>query len=191
MRCPNCKLENPPTDLLCDCGYSFETGIVLDSAKQRTSGKASLFWVLLPLVVGFFVPSAVIFCLKVFVSHCGPLKAATYISGKHFSMGENLSAMDLIGLIPFAVLSAICGSASRKMTAARLSCLGGGGLLGILCLLVPAHASVWYPLYAGERMHSTAVLAFLFIPFYCLFTLGIGLLLGWGVSFLPFIKRRE
>ncbi len=25
MKCPNCSLENPPTSILCDCGYNFET----------------------------------------------------------------------------------------------------------------------------------------------------------------------
>jgi hypothetical protein len=24
MKCPNCKLINPPTALRCDCGYDFE-----------------------------------------------------------------------------------------------------------------------------------------------------------------------
>ena len=26
MECPNCKLLNPPTAELCDCGYDFSTG---------------------------------------------------------------------------------------------------------------------------------------------------------------------
>jgi len=26
MRCPNCRLENPPTAERCDCGYDFPSG---------------------------------------------------------------------------------------------------------------------------------------------------------------------
>jgi hypothetical protein len=181
MRCPNCKLENPPTALLCDCGYSFETGLVQHSSKVSAGPKTKLFWILLPLVVGLFGPSLIIFYLEVFVGNVAPLEAVADILKRQFAHGHYLVMIALLGLIPFSLLSAICGHASRKTTTARLSCLGVGGLLGILCFMVPAHASVWYPLYAGQRMHSTAILAFLFIPFYCLFTLGIGMLLGWDI----------
>lgn len=31
MQCPNCRLENPPIALRCDCGYDFESRQVKDS----------------------------------------------------------------------------------------------------------------------------------------------------------------
>jgi hypothetical protein len=37
MECPNCKLENPPSALRCDCGYEFATGTVRASYAQATT----------------------------------------------------------------------------------------------------------------------------------------------------------
>jgi hypothetical protein len=142
-----------------------------------------------PLVVGLLAPSAIIFCLEVFVGHIGPFAALIDILQRQFGGGHNLFLLALFGLIPFAVLSAVCLVASRYLSPVRLSCLGGGGLLGILCFMVPTHVAVWYPLYGGGHMSSTAVIAFLFIPFYCLVPLFIGLLTGWAVSLLPFARH--
>ena len=47
------------------------------------------------------------------------------------------------------------------------------------------HAAVWWPLYFGGHMSSTAVVAFLFIPFYALGFLVIGLVIGYLISLLP------
>jgi hypothetical protein len=71
----------------------------------------------------------------------------------------------------------------------RLACVTLGGLLGILAFMIPAHVSVWYPLYGGGHMASTAVIAFVFIPFYCIATLALGLLAGWAVSLIPFLRH--
>jgi hypothetical protein len=133
-------------------------------------------------------PSAIIFCLEIFIGHISPFAAITDIVQRQFG-DDNLFLLALLGLIPFAMLSVSCLVASRRLSPVRLSCLGVGGLFGILCLMVPAHVSVWYPLYGGGHMSSTAVVAFFFIPFYCLVTLAIGMCLGWGVSLLPFIRR--
>jgi hypothetical protein len=51
--------------------------------------------------------------------------------------------------------------------------------------MVPAHVSVWYPLYGPGHVSSTAVIAFIFIPFYCLASLCVGLVVGWLISHLP------
>ena len=62
--------------------------------------------------------------------------------------------------------------------------------MGILVLMVFGHVAVWYPLYSEDHMSSTAVIAFFFIPFYCLGTMAIGLLIGWVISLLLFSEMR-
>jgi len=59
MQCPECRLENPPTSIHCDCGYNFERGrseISAESADdiRRTLRRVnwiSLFWWPLAVVV--------------------------------------------------------------------------------------------------------------------------------------------
>jgi F0F1-type ATP synthase assembly protein I len=70
----------------------------------------------------------------------------------------------------------------------RLACISVCGLIGILALMIPFHYAVWYPLYAHEHVSSTQSLAFIVIPFLCLITLVIGGLVGWAVSFIPFLR---
>ncbi len=148
-----------------------------------------MFWLLGPLAIGILTPSLIIFCLEIFVGHISPIASAQDILRRQFAEGHNLFLLALLGLIPFAALSVVCLVAARRLSPVRLACLGVGGLVGILGLMVPAHVAVWYPLYGPGRMSSTAVIAFLFIPFYCLVTLGIGLLVGWCISMLPFFRH--
>ena len=150
-----------------------------------------LIWVATPLAIGLLVPSLIIFLLEIFVGHISPSAAAVDILKRQFSEGDNLFLLAAFGLIPFAVLSATCAIAAGRLTPPRLACLGIGGLIGILGLMVPGHIAVWYPLYDPGRMSSTAVLAFIFIPFYCLVTLLMGLLVGWLVSLLPMFGHNK
>jgi H+/Cl- antiporter ClcA len=78
---------------------------------------------------------------------------------------------------------------SRRIKGKRLVCLFYGGLLGILILMILGHVAIWYPLYGGGHMSSTASIAFFFIPFYCIVSMGIGLFAGWLISLLPFFKN--
>jgi len=109
---------------------------------------------------------------------------------REFAEGENLFVLSMIGLIPFAVLSLFAFILAPRLWPRRLVYVSLGGLSGILVYMVPAHVSIWYPLYAGERSVSTAAFAFLFIPFYCIPALAVGLLVGWLVSFVPTIRAR-
>ena len=143
------------------------------------------FWTAAPLIIGFPIPSLAIFCLEVFVAHHSRSEAVASILHRQFAEGDNLFLLALFSLIPFAVLSVICITAAYVFSPARLACLGICGLLGILAFMIPCHISIWYPMYSGTHMSSTAVIAFFFIPFYCLVPLSIGLLIGWGISRLP------
>jgi hypothetical protein len=144
-----------------------------------------LFWCIAPLIIGLPIPSLAIFYLEVFVAHNSSAEAVGSILHRQFAEGDNLFFIALLGLIPFAALSVICFIAAHKSSPTRLACLGVCGLLGILAFMIPAHISVWWPLYAGGHMSSTAVIAFVFIPFFCLVPLVISLLIGWGISLLP------
>jgi len=148
-------------------------------ARQR------LIWVAAPLAIGLVVPSLVILCLEVFVGGVPPSAAAADILERQFSEGDNLFLIAAFGLIPFVALSIVCAVAAGRLAPSRLACLGIGGLVGILALMIPGHVAVWYPLYGPGHMSSTAVIAFLLIPFYCLGSLAIGLIVGWLVSLLP------
>lgn len=143
----------------------------------------------MPLITGLLVPSLVIFYLEVFVGQVSPFMAVADILERQFSEGNNLFLLAIFGLIPFIALSVACAIAASRLTPVRLTCFGIGGLIGILALMVPAHYSVWLPLYEPGHMSSTAVVAFIFIPFYCLVTLAIGLFSGWLVSLLPIFRN--
>lgn len=101
---------------------------------------------------------------------------------RQFSEGNNLFLLAAWGLIPFVAFSIACFLAAHRLSSPRFTCVAVGGLLGILLLMIPGHVAVWYPIYGPGHASSTAVIAFLFIPFYCLVTLGVGLLVGWLVS---------
>jgi hypothetical protein len=152
--------------------------------EMKSSKGHILFWCIAPLIIGFPIPSLVIFCLEVFVAHTSPAAAMSDILHRQFAEGENLFLLAVFGLIPFGALSLLCFGAANRFSPARLACFGTGGLLGILAFMIPCHWGVWYPLYSGEHMSSTAVIAFVFIPFYCFVPMGVGLLIGWCISLI-------
>ena len=139
----------------------------------------------LPVILGFLVPSLVIFILEVFVSNMSPARSIADILSRQFANGHNLFLLMAFGLIPFAILIGATALFSRKLKGKQLDCVFTGGLVGILVFMIPTHVGVWYPLYSGHHMSSTAVVAFVFIPFICIVTMGIGLLIGWAISLLP------
>lgn len=139
--------------------------------------------VFLPIFIGLITPPCVLFSVQVFVGDVAPFVAMTEIIGKQFASGHNLFLLAVIGLIPFCVLSLILfilyhhyKNPNSNLKITYTLCISG--LIGILALMIPSHVSVWYPLYGPGKISSTAVIAFLFIPFYCLVSMAIGLVLG-------------
>ena len=127
----------------------------------------------------------VIFILEIFVARMSPFKSVLDILHRQFAEGHNLFVIMLLSLVPFVALILVTWLISLKTTGARLDCIFWGGFIGVLGLTLIGHFGVWYPLYSGKHMSSTAVIAFMFIPLYGLFTLVIGAFIGWGISFHP------
>jgi hypothetical protein len=94
-------------------------------------------------------------------------------------------------LIPFAGLVLAMKVVYPYLPRWRLECVFWSGLLAITAFTAYGHASVWWPLYFGGRMSSTAVVVFLFIPIYALGVLVLGLAVGYLISFVPLLVNRR
>lgn len=79
------------------------------------------FWICLPLATGLVTPSAIIFCLEVFVGRVSPIAAIQDIGLRQFAEGHNLFLLAVVGLIPFALLSVILLVIGRHLSASRLA----------------------------------------------------------------------
>jgi hypothetical protein len=156
----------------------YSAGRLAQKLCVQTKAKMYKKLIAIPLIVGLLSPSLVIFVLQVFVGEYTVTESLSKIIRKQFESGHNLFLLALIGLIPFALLSLITIIYNNKDKSNNSLTLLIFGLCGLLSLMIPAHISVWYPLYGPGRMSSTSVIAFLFIPFYCIVTMLIGLLLG-------------
>jgi len=144
----------------------------------------------LPLITGLIAPSFVLIEVETIIGRV-PLRAAVLgVISQEFAEGENVFLLTVIGLIPFVLLAMFSFVVSRRVSQRRLACVSLGGLLGILAYMIPAHVSIWRPLFAGEQVASTAAIGFLFIPFYCVPALAVGLFVGWLISLIPSIRAR-
>ncbi|RJG05946.1 hypothetical protein D3870_07870 [Noviherbaspirillum cavernae] len=145
-------------------------------------------WVVGPLAIGFMTPSLVVFVLAVGVGGQTIGPAFKDILGRQFAEGHNLFLLAVWSLIPFVVLSAILLFLPAGFSRRRVAWLSIFGLLGALGLMVPIHWSVWEPVYSGRDVSSTAVVAFVPLPFMCVFTMFLGLGVGWLVTKAPWFQ---
>ena len=133
------------------------------------------WWVWAILAVGLILPSLIRLYLELMYGGYPFSVAIRHIASWQFAEGHNMFRIAIFGLIPFCTLIVILLCLSRKLKRDWFFLCAILGLLGILGYMIPAHVSVWRPLYIGTRTSSTAAIAFLFIPFYCLGTMGVGL----------------
>ena len=148
-------------------------------------------YILIPIIAAILTPSLVIFILEIFVGHISPFKSMGNIIEKQFASGHNLFLIMVFGLIPFVILTGILAPIFRKIKGKRFDLIFWGGLIGILIPMISGHVAVWYPLYSGGHASSTSVIAFFFIPFFCIITMGIGLLIGFLISLILFFKNQN
>lgn len=146
QECPVCHLLNLRTAKFCDCGFSFETHL----GGRKSIGNLRKRHIVMPIVLGVFTPSLVIFSLEVFVG-ARPVPA---IPHRQLAEGAGLFLDTVFGLIPFLFLIVSTAEFSRTLKGKRLDCVFIGGLVGILAFMIPGHLSVWYPLYSGGHTNS-------------------------------------
>jgi len=125
-------------------------------------------------VIGLFIPPFIVFYLEITLGDITPIESLMNIAQRQFAEGHNLFLHTIIGLIPFGALNIILRFLTSKLTRIRFCFFTICGLAGILALMIPAHVSVWQPLYTDVHTSSTVLIAFRYIPFYCLGTMGIG-----------------
>ena len=117
------------------------------------------------------------------------MDAAKEILAGQFKPGYNYFTITLIGMLPAVALIGIAVYASNRIAPKRVYCVIAGGMIGYLAILILIHVAVIYPLYGGGKMSSTAVIAYLFIPYHSAWAITIGSLVGWMISCIPGIRR--
>jgi hypothetical protein len=142
-----------------------------------------------PLSAGILIPSLVIFFLQIFVAGIAPIRSISDILHKQFASGHNLFLLMVWSFVPFGALILLTYVMSRKLKSFRLAAIFWGAFIAVTGYTLYGHISVWYPLYAHKGSSSTDVLAFLVIPIICLVLLVIGAMIGWGISYLPGIRK--
>lgn len=150
--------------------------------RERPNPRQRVLLAGLPIAIGMVTPSLALLGVQVLVGRIAIDVAVVDVLQQQFAAGHNLFVLSLIGLIPFVALSAMMSKYSKWRTRRSCHTLLGCGLAGLLGLMIPAHVMVWYPLYGPGRMSSTAVIAFVFIPFYCTLTMFLGLAVGWVIT---------
>lgn len=149
-----------------------------------------LICVLMPIPLGLLAGPIIHFFVKFVVGGMPLFQAFSELLRQDFSPGVYLFSGALAS-IPFVALTLfLCVySLFNPLRLCSLMCLSG--LLGILALMIPAHVSLLYPIYGPGRISSTAAIGFIFIPFYCLGSMALGLLLGWLISYVPWVRSEE
>lgn len=101
---------------------------------------------------------------------------------------DGVDFLTVLALIPFVALIFAIRIISLKGW--RLECVFWGGLLAVTGFTAYGHVMVWWPIYFGGHMPSTSAVTFLFIPFYALVPLALGLFVGHVISLLGVLMLR-
>ena len=165
----------------------FALVVAIRRQKVKVLSGRQLTCILAPLAIGIVAPSIVLFIVQITVGHMSPISSIADIIAGQFAEGRNLFLIALLSLIPFVLLTLILLRGVLSHPLRKCYSLGIGGMVGILSIMIPAHVSVWYGLYGGHPS-STAVIGFLFFPFYSIGAMALGLMVGWLVSLLPWFR---
>ena len=145
-------------------------------------------WVVLILIIGFFTTPAVIVFLEIFINNVSIKESIIYLSNDQVNENGSLLILSAYGLIPFLLHFLFCNSFGKVFNSKELNCYAMIGIVSILSCMIPMHIFAWLPTYQGGRISSTSGLIFMFIPWFCVLSLGLGLCLAWVVTRLQYFK---
>lgn len=146
-------------------------------------------WRLIPLVVGFLVPTLMVFLVE--VGHRGRSPGdVIHDFLKHPSGWFGFFLMGSIGLVPFALLDFLIMRLPETFSRRRIVCVGLFGLLGILPVMVLLYWDALAP-FSGKRPSSTSALAFLVVPPVTIVPMLVAIAVGWIISSLSWFRQPE
>ena len=148
-------------------------------------------WVLAILLIGFLITPAVIFFLELFFKGIAIKELFSQILRQQFADDENLFWLSLYGMIPFLLHSLFCYAIGKVYNRRTLNCYALIGMFSILACMIPMHIFAWLPVYEAGRISSTSGLVFIFIPWFCVLSLGLGLCLSWVVTKHPYFRATD
>ena len=89
MKCPNCKLENPDSEIRCDCGYDFQTGEIkkpylhFNTPQQNTNDLEKKDKT--DIINGLALTGAINNIIMIFIHYFG-CKIAIYLCKEYYSV---------------------------------------------------------------------------------------------------------
>lgn len=134
------------------------------------------------------MPALLMLVLEV-ATRPSPVSAAMIYLRRQLLTGATHGLVGVVSALPFVVLLAVCALASRTASAARVACIGVGGLLGTLVVMVPGNLLEWLSMAPEVPAATPGMLGELFLPLMTLVSLGVGLTVGWIVSLSPRFTR--
>ncbi len=145
-------------------------------------------WVVAILIIGIITTPSVVLFLEIVVKNVSIRELITCILNGQFHEGVSLLLLSTYGLIPFLLHCLFCNSFGTVIDSKKLNCYALLGVVSILSCMIPMHIYAWLPSYEGDRISSTSALVFVFIPWFGVLSLGLGLCLSWVVTRLQFFK---
>lgn len=157
--------------------------------SHDVKGLALSILLIVPLVVGLITPALVQLVVKCATGGIAFVPAVEEVLRFHSATAGRAMMLSALHLMPFVVLDIWIVVLNRVRTRRVIFLLWSCGMLGALGVMVHGYATVWGQMYSGGRIPSTAPIAVVFIPIYCVGSLHVGLLFGGIVSKLRWFGR--
>ena len=147
-------------------------------------------WVLAVLFIGFLSTPTILLLTELTKSDISIIDIACLILSGQYHEGDNIFLLSLYSLIPFLIHSLFCYAYGKVVNPIKLHCFAVTGIISIWACMIPMHVIALLPVY--DDVHASAPSAFflLFIPWFCVMSLGLGLCLAWLLTRHRFLAPR-